>query len=200
MLVKWHKRFLKLAETVAKWSKDPSTKVGAVIARGSRIVSLSYNGFAAGVIENCIIFAKQDLSGCTIYTWPMPPCSNCAAKIIQCGITRVVSIKPTEAQAERWGNSFDIARTMYEDAGVSLVLWPWQNKAGKFYRHYKGGIYRYVSDATLEWCAEDPDSHAIIYEDVQTGRRWVQTRKDFFGVVEIDGRIVWRFMLVDDVV
>ena len=134
---KWHKRFLKLSETISQWSKDPSTKVGSVITRGNRIVSLGYNGFAAGVRdiqeryddrewkaeENCIIFAK----GCTIYTWPMPPCSNCAAKIIQCGITRVVSIKPTEAQAERWGKSFDIARAMYEDAGVSLVLWPGQN-------------------------------------------------------------------------
>ena len=42
---KWHKRFLDLAEHVAQWSKDPSTKVGSVITDGGRkIVSLGYNG------------------------------------------------------------------------------------------------------------------------------------------------------------
>ena len=28
---KWNKRFIELAEFISKWSKDPSTKVGAVI-------------------------------------------------------------------------------------------------------------------------------------------------------------------------
>ena len=27
---KWHKRYLKLAQEVASWSKDPSAKIGAV--------------------------------------------------------------------------------------------------------------------------------------------------------------------------
>jgi len=28
---KWHKRFIELAKTIAQYSKDPRTKVGAVI-------------------------------------------------------------------------------------------------------------------------------------------------------------------------
>lgn len=140
---KWDLRFLKLAETVAQWSKDPSTKVGSVIANGNRIVSLGYNGFAAGVDdsperyanrdfkyaavlhaeENCLLFSMQDVRGCTIYTWPMPPCSRCAAKIIQAGIWRVVTIKPTDAQVERWGDSFRIANEMYDDAGISRTFY-----------------------------------------------------------------------------
>jgi len=45
--IKWALRFLGLASYISKWSKDPSTKVGAVIAQGNRIVSLGYNGFPA---------------------------------------------------------------------------------------------------------------------------------------------------------
>jgi len=135
---KWDKRFLQLARTVAQWSKDPSTKVGAAITHGNRIVSLGYNGFAAGVHddparyqdrdfkmaavihaeENCLLYSRGSVHGCTIYTWPMPPCSNCAAKIIQAGIYRVVSIEPTAEQMDRWRRSFEIAEAMYQDAGT----------------------------------------------------------------------------------
>jgi dCMP deaminase len=135
---KWDTRFLQLARTVAQWSKDPSTKVGAAITHGNRIVSLGYNGFAAGVNddparyqdrdfkmagiihaeENCLLYSRGSVQGCTIYTWPMPPCSNCAAKIIQAGIYRVVSIEPTAEQMDRWRRSFEIAEAMYQDAGT----------------------------------------------------------------------------------
>ena len=140
---KWDKRFLNLAKAVAQWSKDPSTKVGAVITRGNRIISLGYNGFAAGVVDaperyvdrdfklaavlhaevNAIMYAREDLQNCTIYTWPMPPCSRCAAQIIQSGITRVVSIDPTEEQKERWADSFEVAKQMYDDIGTSEMLY-----------------------------------------------------------------------------
>lgn len=48
------------------------------------------------------------------------------------------------------------------------------------YRHYNGGIYEYICDATLEWCADDPNSHVIIYRG-ENGRTWVRPRNDFFG-------------------
>lgn len=41
---KWHSRFMEMANLVASWSKDPSTKVGAVIVDDKRrIVSVGYN-------------------------------------------------------------------------------------------------------------------------------------------------------------
>ena len=47
---KWDLRFLELAELVASWSKDPSTKVGAVIVGpGGEIRSTGFNGFSRGV-------------------------------------------------------------------------------------------------------------------------------------------------------
>ena len=43
---KWDNRFLVLAKLIGSWSKDPSTKVGAVIVdEDNKIVSLGYNGF-----------------------------------------------------------------------------------------------------------------------------------------------------------
>ena len=46
---KWDFRFLELAWVISQWSKDASTKVGAVIADSNqRIVSTGFNGFARG--------------------------------------------------------------------------------------------------------------------------------------------------------
>lgn len=141
-LSKWDKRFLDLAEIVASWSKDPSTKVGAVITKGNNIISVGFNGFAKGVDdseerytnrnfkypavihaeENAILFAKQDLTDCTIYTWPMPPCAGCASKIIQTGIKRVVSIQPNIDQLKRWKDSIEIANSMYNEVDVEVNI------------------------------------------------------------------------------
>ena len=44
---KWDYRFLDMARLVAQWSKDPSTKCGAIITQNRRVVSQGFNGFAA---------------------------------------------------------------------------------------------------------------------------------------------------------
>ena len=47
---KWHKRFMEVAELVSTWSKDPSTKVGAIVVGPDReIRSTGYNGLVRGV-------------------------------------------------------------------------------------------------------------------------------------------------------
>ena len=49
----WDNRFLDMAKLVSTWSKDPSTRVGAVIVDPSnRLVSVGYNGFPKGVTDN----------------------------------------------------------------------------------------------------------------------------------------------------
>ena len=90
---KWDERFMKLAEHVASWSKDPSTKVGAVIVdEQHRIVSLGSNGFPKGIADdtrlddrakkyeivvhaeiNAILFANKPVGNCTLYVYPLPP-------------------------------------------------------------------------------------------------------------------------------
>ena len=135
---KWDYRFIALAEHVSAWSKDPSTQVGAVIADSqNRIVSLGFNGPARALDDrkwteprdlkiactmhaevNAILFARSSLLGCTIYTWPWPPCSNCAALIIQSGLSRVVS--PALPHLSPWADSMRLGQEMLREAGVTF--------------------------------------------------------------------------------
>jgi dCMP deaminase len=138
---KWHKRFLELAELVSTWSKDPSSKVGAVIVdKYNRIVSTGYNGFPVGVNdskdrldnrdvkykmilhaeENAIMFAKQNLEGCSLYVTNLPPCSHCAALIIQSGIKNVYT--PQKDIPDRWKESIALTKQMFYESGVNLMF------------------------------------------------------------------------------
>jgi len=137
--LKWHKRFLELAIVISNWSKDPSSKVGAVIVDSNkRIVSTGYNGFPIGVKdlserlddknvklkmvlhaeENAIMFAKRDLSDCTLYVSKIPPCSHCAGLIIQSGIKHVY-VQNCEV-SDRWKESIEYSKIMFKEAGVTL--------------------------------------------------------------------------------
>lgn len=117
-----------MAELVGSWSKDPSTQVGAVITHGNRIVSVGFNGYPHGISdsadiddremkllktlhaeENAILFAKRDLSGSDIWVTHFP-CPNCAAKIIQTGISAVHCPEQTEDFLSRWGTRLKSAR------------------------------------------------------------------------------------------
>ena len=71
---------------------------------------------------NGILAAKQDLTGCALYVWPMPPCSRCMTVIIQAGISRVVSVIPSTEALQRWGDNFILSSQMAEEAGVELKL------------------------------------------------------------------------------
>lgn len=142
---KWTGRFLDLAEFIAGWSRDPSTKVGAVIVRPDKtIASVGYNGFPRGVDDthqryadretkyglvvhaeaNAIVAASESLEGCTIFTWPFPPCSDCAGLIVQSGIDLVVAPEPNDEQVVRWGKSFELADTIFREGDVKLALIP----------------------------------------------------------------------------
>lgn len=106
----WDEYFLKIAETVALKSKDPSSQMGCVIVDDKkRVVSVGYNGLVQGADEskmtleerpmkyyfathsemNAVIFAKRDLAGCTIYN-KVATCENCLKYCLQAGIKRFV--------------------------------------------------------------------------------------------------------------
>lgn len=139
--LKWHRRFIELAHDVAKWSKDPSTKVGCVIiGERSEIRSTGYNGLPRGVRdsadrmerpakylwtshaeENAVAQAALigvSLSGCTAYVTHQP-CSRCARTLIQAGISVVIF---DEAGATNMpSEEFAIARQMFVEAGVECI-------------------------------------------------------------------------------
>ena len=139
---KWDLRFLDLAKLVSTWSKDPSTKVGAVIIDDKNIiVSVGFNGFPKGIRDNerlhnrdskyqiiihaennALMFAKRPLDNCILYTYPFIPCPRCAGMIIQSGIKRVVSYKNTTDRM-RWELNFSVSRELFREANIELEEW-----------------------------------------------------------------------------
>jgi dCMP deaminase len=145
MMNKWDTRFLDLAALVASWSKDPSTKVGAVIVRPDRTVaSLGYNGFPRGVADtesryedretkyqlvvhaeaNAIISAGESVKGMTMYG-TLFPCCDCAKLIIQAGIQTLVV--PQADRPERYAESMAHADQMFFESGVLVRPIRWNH-------------------------------------------------------------------------
>lgn len=138
---KWDLRFLDLAKYISAWSKDPSTKVGAVIADYRRIVSLGFNGFPQGMSDNpalyenrdekysrvvhgeinALLFAQTSVRNHTLYTWPFAPCDRCAVQMIQAGISKFVFPALDLEKQERWKASLDRSKQFIKEAGLTYL-------------------------------------------------------------------------------
>jgi hypothetical protein len=57
------------------------------------------------------------------------------------------------------------------------------------YRHYKGGIYEFICEATLE---SDPSVTMIVYR-ADNGTFWTRPSSGFFEMIEHVGQTVPRF-------
>lgn len=148
-LHKWNFRMLETARLVSTWSKDPSTKCGAVVFRPDRtIASVGYNGFPRGCNDardyynnreekygrvvhaevNAILSAREPLHGYSLATWPAgaaPSCDRCTTCIIQAGIKKVVHILDTESEfSARWADAMRRSLAMYREAQVEVVAYP----------------------------------------------------------------------------
>jgi len=117
-LDKWDEAHMQVAETYAKLSSAIRMKVGAVIVKDNRIISIGYNGMPSGWDNNCeyeigayeldrelktkdeVIHAEsnaitkvakstESAEGAVLYT-TCAPCLECAKLIYQSGIKRVV--------------------------------------------------------------------------------------------------------------
>lgn len=141
---KWTGRLLKMAKDVASWSKDESTKVGAVITTYTgKPVSWGFNGMPVGIDDNIPerykrpykykwfchaernamdLASKTDLSDCVMFV-TFSPCTNCAQSIIQRGIKTLVVDEDYTADKmpERWKEDMIVAVEMLEEAGVQIV-------------------------------------------------------------------------------
>lgn len=139
---KWDSRFLKAAQEVATWSKDPSTKVGCVIVDPElqRRTGEGFNGFPRFMSDderlyadrevkyartlhaelNAVLFASKT-EGCTAYV-THPPCASCSLVLIQCGIQRVVCTRPSPDLLSRWEDSLQKAQGFFQEAEVEFEL------------------------------------------------------------------------------
>lgn len=62
------------------------------------------------------------------------------------------------------------------------------------FRHYKGGIYDFVCAAKLE---SNPETVMIVYTAAD-GSFWTRPEEVFFEMIEHDGKIVQRFIAIDE--
>ncbi len=135
----WDEYFMGIAVFTSLRSKDPSSKVGAVIVNEkNRIVGTGYNGFVAGIDESAFSWEREgewlhtkypyvvhaeanailnsttsDLTHCRIYA-TLFPCNECAKHIAQKGIKEVIYISDKHRNED-----FHIASLkIFEAAGI----------------------------------------------------------------------------------
>lgn len=138
--VKWDKRYMDIARQTAQWSKDPSSKIGAVaVDSEGQILTTGYNGFPRGIEDSdlrlnnrelkyeMIVHAEMNaifnatyhgvsLRGGTMYVAGLPCCNKCSLGIIQTGIKRVVM--DGNPDDERWKLSWQLSKKLFNEANV----------------------------------------------------------------------------------
>lgn len=139
-VISWDDYFMGVAHLSALRSKDPSTRVGAVIVdQNKKIVGIGYNGFPIGVSDddfpwgreggfmeskyayvvhaelNAILNAPREVRGCSLYV-SLFPCNECAKAIIQSGISEIVYEDDKYAHTD----SVKVSKKMLLEAGVKL--------------------------------------------------------------------------------
>jgi dCMP deaminase len=143
---KWHDRYLSIAKEVASWSKDPSTKVGAVIVGNKgQILSQGYNGFPRGILDDeerlnvreiklsLIVHAEMNaiynatysgvcLDNSTLYVYGLPICSECAKGIIQVGISKIVIPEQSIMLRKEWMESWYHSNKMFNEANIKVEI------------------------------------------------------------------------------
>jgi dCMP deaminase len=144
--MKWEERYLAIAKEVASWSKDPSTKVGAVIIGDKgQILSQGYNGFPRGIDDDeyrlsvreiklsLIVHAEMNaiynatysgvcLDNATLYVYGLPICSECAKGIIQVGISKIVINEESIMLRKEWMESWHNSNKMFNEANIKVEI------------------------------------------------------------------------------
>lgn len=143
---KWHNRYLDLAKSISGWSKDPNTKVGAVIIGDKgQILSQGYNGFPRGILDteerlnereiklSFIVHAEMNaiynatysgicLDNSTLYVYGLPICSECAKGIIQVGISKIVIPSEFVELRKEWTESWYRSNKMFNEANIKVEI------------------------------------------------------------------------------
>ena len=132
------KHYLKQTLQIAELSKDPSTKVGAlIIGLRGEVVSQGRNGFPIGTNDkaitrdrkllrtihaelNAVLFAQRSLIDHSIYI-SAPPCASCMAAIIQVGISKVICFVPEKEFEGRWKESCDEATILAQEVEIAYI-------------------------------------------------------------------------------
>lgn len=140
---KWDSYFMSIADNTANLSKDPRTKVGAVIVKNKKIKSIGYNGAPKTFPDNLVptdnsgktLKEKKntymchaelnsilnydglisDLSGATMYI-TLSPCSKCACLLAQVGIKKIIYKKKYDKKEETEATDY-----IFEKCGIEQI-------------------------------------------------------------------------------
>jgi dCMP deaminase len=143
----WNMWFLQGVYWIASKSKDPKTKIGAIIVKDNRIISTGYNGMPHGIDDNitwrhdrpekyrwfehaernAIYSAAKHGIGtqnASLYTNAMP-CADCARGIIQSGIKQVYIHKQFSDLTEsiirdQWKGHSIVTKSMFNESEVKF--------------------------------------------------------------------------------
>lgn len=141
---RWDARHMALAIHVSAWSKDPSTKVGAVlVGKNQRDIALGYNGFPPGIGDsserlldrrvkylltqhaerNVLDNARFEVSGSTLITTAYP-CVECAKSIVSKGVSRLVTTpRPAPIGEPSWRDTLEWSENLFREAGLEVRVW-----------------------------------------------------------------------------
>ena len=140
-------RLFDAALLVARDSRDPSTRVGAMLVSGTaadtRELSRGVNRMCRGARDDVperwerpakydwVVHAEIDAiaaaarrgvatDGCTCVV-TLFPCAACAKALVQAGVRTVVPRRP-DADCCRWGKEYAMSTRIFSECGVSVVL------------------------------------------------------------------------------
>ena len=137
---------MKMVYLVAEKSRDPKTKIGAVLVKDKHIISTGYNGFPIGVkdlperynnretklkyvshaesnaILSCARFGISSM-GSILFT-NGTPCQECCKDVIQGGIKEIVihGQWPEMTHSNLWVESVKISKTMLEECNINVRI------------------------------------------------------------------------------
>ena len=131
----WQQTFIEVAKTIAKRSKDPRTKVGAVLVKNNCMVATGYNGdprnfrysFRWDTEEkyDYVIHAEMNALANAVYNGAgdaikdseiyltLSPCNHCILQLIQFGVKKVYYLKEYR--------DFELTKKIADNADIELI-------------------------------------------------------------------------------
>ncbi len=129
----WTETYMEIAKVISKRSKDPRTKVGAVLVKNGRIIGVGYNGEPRdftyefnwnteekydyvihaelnAIANACSIGAN--VNGADIYL-TLSPCHECIKLLIQHQISNVYYLKEYK--------DFELTKKIAENSKINLI-------------------------------------------------------------------------------
>ena len=140
----WDDFFMRHVYLAASKSKDPRTKIGAVLVKDGIIISEGFNGFARKVKDKSIRYYDKNIKylfivhgesnailnaarngistyGSICYTNGIP-CNECAKNLIQAGIKKVIVHAQWPEMNQKWKESIKTTKIMFKEAGIKIQI------------------------------------------------------------------------------